>query len=324
MIQQSVATQPAGIKPDNPRSLTEWAKLYYFLKVKTSALETQKAKLNDLSKFINFYHRYTQSDDIAKWIAPVTKAFQDDYRRQIFPSTGMPYKTTSINRVLKTVKHFAAWLITRRSLPDGNPTKDIPYLIEDEPDWKGLTDEEIMAIEKVCAERCKNHHVRRDPQLETALFYCLLHTGLRESELINLNCNQYHDGGFHQVARKNHRISTFVPLSKIADHHLSQYLGSRAINSSTPIFLSKSGDRLSARSTRRICASLSILSRKFLKSSNFSFSPHQLRHSFLKRMTDKHGVHYAHRVSGNISVREIFRYAKPSNAEIAACVDNLF
>lgn len=53
-------------------------------------------------------------------------------------------------------------------------------------------------------------------------------------------------------------------------------------------------------------------------------SPHMLRHTFLKRVTDKHGVHIAQKLSGNVSVREIFRYAKPSEEESAAVVEGLF
>ena len=51
---------------------------------------------------------------------------------------------------------------------------------------------------------------------------------------------------------------------------------------------------------------------------------HMLRHTFLKRVTDKHGVHVAQKLSGNTSVREIFRYAKPSEEEVERVVEGLF
>ena len=61
-----------------------------------------------------------------------------------------------------------------------------------------------------------------------------------------------------------------------------------------------------------------------LPSYGAKLTPHQLRHHFLKLVTDRHGVHYAQRLSGNVSIREVFRYAKPSDEEIAKDVEELF
>ncbi|MSO14536.1 hypothetical protein [Rickettsiales endosymbiont of Trichoplax sp. H2] len=41
-----------------------------------------------------------------------------------------------------------------------------------------------------------------------------------------------------------------------------------------------------------------------------------LRHTFLKRVADKHGVHIAQKMSSNASISQIFRYTKPSQDEI--------
>ncbi len=49
-----------------------------------------------------------------------------------------------------------------------------------------------------------------------------------------------------------------------------------------------------------------------------------LGHTFLKRVTDQHGVHIAQKLSRNVSVREIFRYARPSEEESANVVEGLF
>ncbi|WP_185967360.1 hypothetical protein [Legionella israelensis] len=48
----------------------------------------------------------------------------------------------------------------------------------------------------------------------------------------------------------------------------------------------------------------------------FEFTPHKLRHAFLKQVTDKHGVHFAQEVRGNVSIKEIFRYDKSSEEEM--------
>lgn len=51
---------------------------------------------------------------------------------------------------------------------------------------------------------------------------------------------------------------------------------------------------------------------------------HMLRHTFLKKVTDKHGVHFAQELSGNVSIKEIFRYAKPSQDEMQSTIEELF
>ena len=48
----------------------------------------------------------------------------------------------------------------------------------------------------------------------------------------------------------------------------------------------------------------------------FDFTPH--------RVTDKHGVHFAQELSGNVSIKEIFRYAKPSQEEMQNTIKKLF
>jgi integrase/recombinase XerD len=49
-----------------------------------------------------------------------------------------------------------------------------------------------------------------------------------------------------------------------------------------------------------------------------------LRHTFLKKIADKHGLHVAQNLSGNVSIKEIFRYTKPNDEQKQDIVDNLF
>jgi integrase/recombinase XerD len=49
-----------------------------------------------------------------------------------------------------------------------------------------------------------------------------------------------------------------------------------------------------------------------------------LRHTFLKKVTDKHGVHFSQEISDNVSIKEIFRYAKPSEDVMQEAIENLF
>jgi len=86
-----------------------------------------------------------------------------------------------------------------------------------------------------------------------------------------------------------------------------------------PLFKTRGHNRLNRRDVTNICNRLSSLTPDRVR-----LSPHMLRHTFLKRITDQHGVHIAQKLSGNVSVREIFRYAQPSEKESAAVVEGLF
>lgn len=87
-----------------------------------------------------------------------------------------------------------------------------------------------------------------------------------------------------------------------------------------PLFKTRGHNRVNRKDVTNICMRLSSLTPDRVK-----LSPHMmLRHTFLKRITDQHGIHIAQKLSGNVSVREIFRYAKPSEEESAAVVEGLF
>jgi hypothetical protein len=49
----------------------------------------------------------------------------------------------------------------------------------------------------------------------------------------------------------------------------------------------------------------------------------RLRHTFLRKLAETKGVHYAHEASGYQSDRYIWRYAKPDQQTLADAVDEL-
>lgn len=91
------------------------------------------------------------------------------------------------------------------------------------------------------------------------------------------------------------------------------------------LFLSRYSNRLAAQDVRRICQRLLRQATINLEQDQkFRFTPHMLRHTFLKCVTEQQGLHFAQQMSGNVSIREIFRYAKPNEQEIDAVVEKLF
>ena len=76
-------------------------------------------------------------------------------------------------------------------------------------------------------------------------------------------------------------------------------------------------ERICERILRQACAQLTPEER-------FHLTPHRRRHTFLKRAADKHGIHYAQTMSGNVSIREVFRYTKPSIEEIERAAEEVY
>jgi integrase len=52
-------------------------------------------------------------------------------------------------------------------------------------------------------------------------------------------------------------------------------------------------------------------------------SPHVLRHTFLRKLAETKGVHYAREASGHQSDRYIRRYVKPDRQTLAEAIDEL-
>ncbi|HHO2138825.1 TPA: tyrosine-type recombinase/integrase [Legionella pneumophila] len=307
-------------------SLSAWLSFYYQVHVRGVPLKTEQAKQKDLNKFLNFFHMAVGHDQVDNWTPAVSKQFQRSLSNTISEKTGKPYKATSINRTMATVRHAGRWLHHQRPLIAGDPLSGVKDLQTDAPEWNGLTSKQLMRLKSACEQRAKIcTRKNQNALLETAVFYLLLGTGLRESELVSLNVSQYHSKGLYFVIRhKSKRVSNKIPLSMEAREHLDKYLESRTTEPDEPLFINRAGNRINTRNIYRICQRVlkQVLGR--LPDEPFEFTPHKLRHTFLKKVTDKHGVHFAQELSGNVSIKEIFRYAKPSQDEMQTTIEELF
>lgn len=174
--------------------------------------------------------------------------------------------------------------------------------------------------------------------------------------------NQYYDKGFHQVHRKGDIITRKVNVPAEARYWIDRYLEEirlpafrtglaalrspdqltggtssglselRALSSDVYLFVAgrdpdvlRKGERLDESSIRymmtrianQACAQLD-------EEEKFKVSPHMLRHSFGKRVADKHGVHVAQKMLGNVSIKEVFKYTQPSLEEKGGISENLY
>lgn len=310
----------AQLEPEKRDSLVHWFQLYFQIHVLGSSINTQKAKRQDLEKFLSFFNTTVGKDQVDAWTPSVSKAFQKELSDR--------YAATSVNRVFATLRHFAKWLQSIRPLLVGFPLEGVRDLLIDAPSWNGLTDRQIMRLKSACDHRL--HACRRkdqNPLLEATVFYVLLYTGLRESELCRINGEQYHHRGFHNVKRKGKKITRKVPLPSDARVLLDRYLSESRGESGPdePLLVGRGGNRVTRFDVYRIIERIAKQANAMLsEEERFAVTPHMLRHTFLKRIADKHDVHVAQEMSGNVSMKEIFRYTKPSQEEMEETAEGLF
>lgn len=309
------------------KSLSAWLSYYYSVHVKGAPEKTETTKKKDLSKFIQFFQSEVGHDHVDNWTPAVSKQFQKNLIKTISEKTGKPYKATSINRTMATIRHIGRWLHQQRPLLAGDPLAQVKDLQTEAPDWNGLTSPQMMRLKSACEQGIKScTRKNQNPLMEAALFYALMGTGLRESEVVSLNVGQYRQKGLREVLRhKSKRISQRIPLPQESRGYLDQYLEQRAPQKDEPLFITRYGTRLRTLDVYRICQRVLKQALAFLpEHEKFEVTPHKLRHTFLKKVTDRHGVHFAQELNGNVSIKEIFRYAKPSQAEVQATIESLF
>ena len=327
IFNQTILANKTDIDKNPKKSIAYWANLYFNINVVNSSVHTARAKKSDILKFLQYFEHALHSDIVDLWTPSVTKGFLNYLQQQRSLKTHQSYISTSINRILATIRHFANWLLKQYSLPAGNPFSNVKMIQVEDLAWNGLTENEIMRLKAACDIRlsaCNKKH--QMPLLETTVFFVLLFTGLRESELASLNMGQYYNRGFHEVKRKGNKITKKIPVPKDARDYLDQYLSTRHdLSNHDPLLITRYGNRILARDIARACQRIARQASVHLqKGQEIKLSPHMLRHTFLKRVADKHGVHVAQDLSGNISMKEIFRYTKPSHQQKVSIVEELF
>jgi integrase/recombinase XerD len=311
-------------------SLIFWVENYFDKMIFKGKVKTKKAKKMDLQKFLTFFANDIGTYHIDNWTPSVSKGFQQLLLSHISKSTGQKYKATTINRIFATLKHCASWIAERRSFAAGNPFEGVKDLMLEEPDWNGLTDRQLMLLRgaidrrmKICSGKNQN------PLLEAAVFFTLLHTGLRKFELCSLTIDQYYNKGFHYIRRKGNMITKRVFLPEDARQKIDEYLKWREdvqdqVNSNF-FFINKNYEPLSETAVTRLCQRISRQACVNLtEDEKFILEPHQLRHTCLKRANDKYGMSFAKKISGNIGDRELYRYTAPSQKEVEEKVEGLF
>jgi integrase/recombinase XerD len=118
-------------------------------------------------------------------------------------------------------------------------------------------------------------------------------------------------------------VRDVVPVHREARQVLDEWLQARQ-DGAPPLFITRTGRRLSRREAAAIIRRIAAQANAHLSDQErIDVSPHVLRHTFLRKLAEAKGVHYAREASGHQSDRYIWRYVKPDRQTLAEAIDDL-
>ncbi|MBA7482461.1 Tyrosine recombinase XerD [subsurface metagenome] len=246
-------------------------------------------------------------------VGDVTKADIRAYLDYVASSRGNSNVTRA--RKLAAIKSFFNYLVENGEL-EVNPAASIrsPKIPEKEPEY--LTDEESIHLLTTIAREAKPQVRDRD----MAMVVLFLHTGLRVSELTNLELVNVDLGrGQIKVTRKGNK-EQYLHLNGETVNMLARYLANRPEAQNGTLFTGTNGDNLDRRYIYGIV-------RRYLELAGIvkgKRGPHILRHTFCTRLHQKGvGPFTIKDLAGHKSLNTTMRYIKIENKEQAEAIDRL-
>lgn len=161
---------------------------------------------------------------------------------------------------------------------------------------------------------CLLKKVKEDRDLRNiAIVYVLLHTGIRVSELCNLNRSDIDLIKNELIVKRNEDDERRIPLTTDTRIHLENYLCS---HTSEAVFITKADERISERAVQYM-----------LK--KYDVNPNKLRHTFCQRLVDHNvGLDIVSKFAGHKDINVTKRYIKSSqnlkNPKLEEILNNAF
>lgn len=229
---------------------------------------TVRSYANDLANFVSFAGQRN--------VAGPTEIDHILLRAYLAALSSSGLKRTSIGRRISALRSFLRYL-HRDGVISGNPAEG----------FRGLKREKNLphcldmsqAADLVTAPSDSDPACLRD----RAILELLYSTGLRVSELTGIDFADIDIDGEMVLAKGKGRKERLVPMGAQAAAAIIGYIRSRSTppGQSSPLFLNRSGKRLSERGVRRLVD-------KYSRATGLPHvSPHTLRHSFATHMLDK-------------------------------------
>jgi integrase/recombinase XerC len=243
--------------------------LLYLRAERNVSPHTVRAYRHDLAEYLRFLQAKYPRLTLERSHRLVVR----DYLAQLHDQS---YQRATVVRAVAVLRSFYKFLLREGTIPQ-TPFAGLPMPKREKKLPRFLSEEEMNRLLEIPA-RSSDGHARRD----AALLELLYSSGLRIQELCQLNVEDMDLwGGMVRVMGKGSR-ERLVPVGTTALKRVHSYLESRSEKRSGPLFLNRSGTRLSERGARLVVArwvGRAALQRRI--------SPHAFRHSFATHLLDR-------------------------------------
>lgn len=254
--------------------------LNYLLGVESYSIHTVKAYNSDLMQFFTFIKQYLEiqvevNDFNIFILLQVKKADIIAFLVYLnFTKNNSPYTR---QRKLSAIRSFYKWLLSTHPIGYSrkNPAKDIPDIEKVERIPKHLSLEQAKKIQDIFTlENTKF------PARNNAIISLFLNTGMRASELINVNLKDinFEKSQINIIGKQNKE--RVVYFSNSCKEKLKKYIeirnkNKKMIKISEPLFISYQNKRLGIDGVEDICAKAYEL----MGLQDYGYTTHTLRHT---------------------------------------------
>lgn len=245
----------------------------YYLKVERGfSLNTVNSYINDLKLYTAYLEKTHNIKNPIMITRKQAEMFLANERRKLS-------KVTTIQRKLSAIKSFHSFLVLEKVV-ESNITNEI----EGPKQEKKLPT--VLSMEEVDLILSELEDATPINKRDKAMVELLYATGMRVSELINLNIEDIHlNNEFIHVKGKGNK-ERIIPINDIAIKVLQDYIINgrvflNKLNKHDAVFLNYQGNRISRQSFWKFltkhCESIGITKH---------INPHKLRHSFATHMLE--------------------------------------
>lgn len=282
----------------------------YLVCIKNYSINTAKAYLSDLILFSSFIKKY-------KNIPLEIKDFNIFVFLQIKESdiiAFLVYSNYSKNncpytrqRRVTSIKAFYKYILGLHPVINKiNPTENLPQIKKDERLPKYLKLKQAKQIQTVFSKENTKF-----PERNNAIITLFLSTGIRLSELINIDINDINfDDNSITIFGKNSK-ERIVYFSSYCKEKLFEYLNTRVENDNRALFINRWGKRVGVNAVENICER----AYKLLGINNNGYTVHTLRHTSASIM-------YIYVANDVLLVKEFLGHASLASTQIYTHLNN--
>ena len=308
--------EPQSNQNDSIQSMRRWIDSFrkYLTKERRAPENTLVAYLGDLLDFKDFLTKKKLSGSDGKTDPAVEKIGKNEIRQYIF-HLQKKASTATIHRRIASLRKFFNYL-RREEIITSNPARMVQVPKRSQRLPEHLTVDEAFCL--VQSPKGDSPEALRD----IAIMEILYSTGARVSEIAQADCGALDNELASMRLLGKGNKERIAPIGQKAQNALKNYLSTRFVNPENPpqgdpLFLNKSGRRLSRQSIYKIVRNASRKSKLFK-----DISPHGLRHTFATHMLDQGaGLREIQELLGHANLNTTVRYTHVSLKQLIEVYD---